>query len=98
MLSPRLSIVCCILIVIVPGAAQAQVAAYPSQSNDKSPGFHMGYADGCMHATSGLPRNETRFKTDAAYNLGWTTGFSRCYDHQTINTNGDPNGPMKNIF
>lgn len=98
MLLSRLSIVLCTLIAIVPEAAQAQIAANPSQSNDKSPDFHTGYADGCMHATSGLPRNEWRFKTDAAYHLGWTTGFSRCYDHQTINTNGDPNGPLKNIF
>jgi hypothetical protein len=51
-----------------------------------------------MHATAGQPRNEARFKTDASYHVGWTTGFSRCYSHLTINTNGDPNGPLKNIF
>jgi hypothetical protein len=94
----RLSAALCMLIAIVPGAARAQSVPPASTPDPRSGDFHTGYADGCMHATSGLPRNETRFKTNAAYHLGWTTGFSRCYDHQTINTNGDPNGPLKNIF
>ena len=44
-----------------------------------SPSFKQGYADGCDSAGSrGQRRNESRYKTEADYMMGWNDGFSAC--------------------
>lgn len=93
-------IVLAALFSLVSSVALAQTPSSPAapQPEKKSSEFQTGYTDGCIHATSGGTRNETLFKTDVSYHSGWIAGFSSCYSHLTINTNGDPNGPLKNIF
>jgi hypothetical protein len=98
MFASRFAVALCVLPTILMGAAVAQNQPPTAPPDKNSADYHVGHADGCMHATSGLPRNENRYKTNVEYRLGWETGFKECYDHQTINTNGDPNGPMKNVF
>jgi hypothetical protein len=44
-----------------------------------SASFKQGYSDGCESAGSrGQRRNESRFKTEADYMMGWNDGFSIC--------------------
>ena len=44
-----------------------------------SESFKQGYADGCESAGArGQRRDETRFKTEADYMMGWNDGFSVC--------------------
>ncbi len=92
------AIVLLTLITMCFGAVSAQVAPQPSQPEKTSGDYRSGFMDGCMHATTGLPQNGTRFNADVAYHEGWTTGFKNCYPHQTLNTNNDPNGPLKGLF
>jgi hypothetical protein len=41
--------------------------------------FKQGYADGCESAGArGQRRDETRFKTEADYMMGWNDGYSVC--------------------
>jgi len=41
--------------------------------------FKQGYAEGCESAGSrGQRRNESRYKTEADYMMGWNDGFSAC--------------------
>ena len=41
--------------------------------------FKQGYAEGCESAGSrGQRRNESRYKTQADYMMGWNDGFSAC--------------------
>ncbi len=86
------------LISMCSGAVLAQTVQRPSQPNRTSGDYRSGFTDGCLHATTGQPQNETRFNTDIAYHEGWVTGFKNCYPHQTLNTNNDPNGPLKGLF
>jgi hypothetical protein len=79
-----------------PTVQQSSVA--PSQPDKKSDDYRNGFSDGCMHATSGNLRNEPRYATNVSYHAGWDVGFKSCYSHNTINTNGDPNGPLKGLF
>ena len=60
-----------------------------------SPDYRSGMNDGCMRATTGLPRNEARYQSNASYHLGWKVGFANCYPHQTLNTTNNPNGPLQ---
>jgi hypothetical protein len=44
-----------------------------------SPSFKQGYSDGCDSANSrGQRRDESRYKTEADYMMGWNDGFSVC--------------------
>ena len=44
-----------------------------------SPSFKQGYADGCNSAESrSQRRNETRYKSETDYMMGWNDGFSIC--------------------
>ena len=44
-----------------------------------SAAFKQGYSDGCESAGSrGQRRDESRFKTEADYMMGWNDGFSVC--------------------
>jgi len=77
----------------------AQTAQTPSQLDTKSAGYHSGFVDGCLHATSGDRRNDVRYETDAAYHAGWHQGNINCHVQlDTLQSKGDPNGPLKNIF
>jgi hypothetical protein len=41
--------------------------------------FKQGYADGCASAGSSTPRrNETRYKTEMDYSMGWNDGNAVC--------------------
>lgn len=90
----------CMIFLGATAITVAQVPAVPApvQPDRKSPDYRTGMNDGCMHATFGQPRNEARYQGDTSYRMGWDVGFRNCYPHQTINTNGDPNGPMRNVF
>lgn len=83
-----------------PQSPAAPAASSPvAQIDTHAPDYRSGLADGCLHATNGMRRNETRFEADALYHAGWQKGFDNCYPHQTIHSNGDPNGPMgKNLY
>ena len=77
----------------------AQTAPVPLQPDTKSAGYHSGFVDGCLHATSGDRRNDARYETDAAYHAGWHQGNINCHVQlDTLQSKGDPNGPLKNIF
>lgn len=91
----NLPVAALVAVAVMQGNAFAQT---PPQLDKKSPDFRVGYNDGCEHATTGNTRNETRFLTNASYHNGWIAGFDSCYMHNTIQTNGDPNGPLKNLF
>ena len=85
----------------VPGLAQTAPvpAAVKVTAPDKSTdNYRNGFRDGCEHATMGNIRNEFRFNKDFDYHEGWVAGYKSCYPHQTINTNNDPNGPLKGLF
>ena len=44
-----------------------------------SPAFKQGYADGCESAGArSQRRDETRYKTEADYMMGWNDGYSVC--------------------
>jgi hypothetical protein len=90
-----LTILSCLFIAL---GADAGFAQTPAPASQDAPDYRRGFTDGCLHATEGMMRNETRFNTDMLYHAGWQKGFQNCYPHQTINTNGDPNGPLKNLF
>jgi hypothetical protein len=40
--------------------------------------FKQGYADGCASAGSSQRRNESRYKSDTDYMIGWNDGNSVC--------------------
>jgi len=41
--------------------------------------FKQGYAEGCESASGrGQRRNESRYKTEADYMMGWNDGYSAC--------------------
>ena len=51
----------------------------PVNLSGYSPTFQQGYADGCTSAESRRQRrNESRYKTEADYMMGWNDGFSIC--------------------
>jgi hypothetical protein len=55
-----------------PGSAPGvNLSGYP-------PAFKAGYADGCASARGSLKRDETRYKEDAQYALGWRDGRDLC--------------------
>jgi hypothetical protein len=40
--------------------------------------FRQGYAEGCESAGGRQRRNESRYKTEADYMMGWNDGYSAC--------------------
>lgn len=97
-----------IVIISLCFAANVCAAASPAQgfpqgpipeSELKSAEYRLGYRDGCLHATDGLLRNDARFATDTAFRDGWFKGNANCHPQlDMMQTKGDPNGPMKNLF
>ena len=71
-------------------AAALAACGAPERSPERNPerqvnlggysdSFKQGYADGCESAGArGQRRDETRFKTEADYMMGWNDGFSVC--------------------
>ncbi len=70
----------CVL-ALLAGCAATEPAPPPPQVNlgGYSDTFKQGYAEGCESANSrGQRRNESRYKTEADYMMGWNDGFSAC--------------------
>jgi hypothetical protein len=40
--------------------------------------FRQGYSEGCESAGGRQRRNESRYKTEADYMMGWNDGYSAC--------------------
>ncbi len=69
----------------------------------ETPDYRAGYSDGCATAnaagTAGSQgitpiRDDNAFRTNKAYNLGWTTGHSMC---RNTFTPAPGSGPLPNI-
>jgi hypothetical protein len=59
--------------------AQEQKPTAPVNLSGYSPSFKQGYADGCNSAESrSQRRNESRYKSETDYMMGWNDGFSIC--------------------
>ena len=75
---------CCgiLLITLLAGCGILAPERKPEQRvnlSGYSAAFKQGYSDGCESAGSrGQRRDESRFKTDADYMMGWNDGFSVC--------------------
>lgn len=80
------------------GQSVQPATAKPIDIDKNSDAYRGGFSEGCEYATFGNTRNESRFRNDFNYHEGWVAGHKRCYAHQTINTNNDPNGPLKGLF
>lgn len=64
--------------VAVAGCAGAPPTQQVNQSG-YSPAFRQGYAAGCDSVGARRPRrDESRYKTDTDYMVGWNDGFSIC--------------------
>ena len=51
----------------------------PVNLSGYTPAFKMGYSDGCSSAGARNPRrDESRYKTEADYMMGWNDGYSVC--------------------
>jgi len=51
----------------------------PINMSGFSAGFKQGYSDGCESAsTRAQRRNESRYKTESDYMMGWNDGYSAC--------------------
>jgi hypothetical protein len=59
-------------------SAQEQQPTAPVNLSGYSPSFRQGYSDGCDSAGSRQRRNESRYKTESDYMMGWNDGFSVC--------------------
>jgi hypothetical protein len=75
---------CCaaLLAALLAGCAATEPKAPPRKvvnQSGYSETFRQGYAEGCDSAGSRSPRrNETRYKTEADYMMGWNDGYSAC--------------------
>jgi hypothetical protein len=74
-------------VVIVTGALLAGCAGAPEPRETRAPvnlggfsaSFKQGYAAGCDSAGARSPRrDESRYKTDDDYRMGWNDGLSAC--------------------
>jgi len=67
-----------------PAARGGTVAEAPARApqhnlSGYSPAFRQGYAAGCGSAESGSQqRDETRYRNDMDYVMGWNDGYSMC--------------------
>ncbi len=60
-------------------APRAPTAASPGINlAGYSPAFRAGYADGCGSVDAARKRDESRFKADTDYALGWRDGNDIC--------------------
>ncbi len=65
---------------LMAGCASQRTPAPPPTVNlsGYSAEFRQGYADGCASIKTAHRRDETRFKSDANYAMGWRDGVSMC--------------------
>jgi hypothetical protein len=67
-----------------PAPTDPQSKAQPPRSSNInlsgfSVGFRQGYTDGCASGREGeRHRNETRYKGELDYTMGWNDGYSVC--------------------
>ena len=67
-----------------PRVSQAEPGAQVSRTINRnlsgySLAFKQGYVEGCESAGSGSQRrNESRYKSDTDYSMGWNDGYSVC--------------------
>jgi len=69
------------LLAILLAGCGATSGGGPGQVNQSgfSTSFKQGYAEGCESADSrNRRRDESRYKTEADYMMGWNDGFSVC--------------------
>jgi hypothetical protein len=73
--------------LIIIATALAAGCATQSPPTPESPGvnlagysqaFRAGYADGCASIDSARKRDESRFKVDTDYGMGWRDGYDIC--------------------
>jgi len=65
-------------VVVAAGCAGAPTTQQVNHSG-YSPTFRQGYAAGCDSVGARRPqRDESRYKTDADYMMGWDDGYSAC--------------------
>jgi len=58
-------------------------ALAPVNLSGYSAPFREGYSDGCQSAgTRNERRNDSRYRTEADYMMGWNDGFSICRKHR----------------
>lgn len=74
--------ICCSALLIA-GLAAGCTATEPKarrvNQSGYSEAFRQGYAEGCESAGNRREqRNESRYKTEADYMMGWNDGFSAC--------------------
>jgi hypothetical protein len=63
----------------VPQTEQHRARAPNLNLSGFSPAFRDGYGDGCDSARErSVRRNESRYKTDLDYVMGWNDGYSVC--------------------
>jgi hypothetical protein len=71
-----------LLLALLAGCGAIAPERKPEQQvnlSGYSPSFKQGYSEGCESAGSrGQRRDETRYKTEADYMMGWNDGFSVC--------------------
>lgn len=63
-----------------PSAPSAQRPTPPPPVNlsGYSPSFRQGYSDGCSSARGSMRRDDTRYRSDSDYMMGWGDGNSVC--------------------
>jgi hypothetical protein len=62
-----------------PRTEPAQPASPPVNLSGYSATFKQGYADGCSSGTGpSRRRDESRYKADTDYMMGWNDGYSIC--------------------
>ena len=65
-----------------PGApapsAQRPTPPPPVNLSGYSPSFKQGYSDGCSSARGSMRRDESHYRSDSDYMMGWGDGNSVC--------------------
>lgn len=71
-----------LLLALLAGCGAGAPERKPDRVNlsGYSPSFKQGYAEGCESAGSRRQRrDESRYRTEADYMMGWNDGFSVCH-------------------
>lgn len=75
----RLGLVAAVAAAALSGCAATKSAPPEVNLSGYSAPFKQGYADGCESARGWRTRkDETRYREDADYMLGWNDGYSVC--------------------
>ena len=71
-----------LLLALLAGCGGSAPGRKPEAVNlsGYSPSFKQGYAEGCESAHARAQRrDESRYKTEADYMMGWNDGYSVCH-------------------